>query len=460
MRGWVVLHGMLLQKRQSSCCWRACLHLLVHVAFLPGVIPPLLPPPLPHAHLLAVTRAEAGQSKRLLLLDRAAGWEMADQLPLDIGPRYFVAAAARVADSAGAPASAGAAADAVAAVDGEAAAAEVAVAEAAAAAEAEGAAAAFEPAFELQLPEGLRRGDRLLLTLPAAAAKQHAKQLRKLEKQGGWRLGLCNLRGALRAARAESICLHALLPGGVHHPEGKPMSCLAPIAYTVVSPGFSSHAGSEGKCSPHEDRQNLSCLSPNAYTAFHGFLFLQAGIEVEVLTPRRSFLLKQVFASIQVYFILHTLPLQQALRWRCSPRPRRQQPHASQRQRAWARCRWADRGAVSWSGLQPAYMCKCCRTVGAAGSACHPHSERLLSRFIRASSIHPPSSGASIVAGSACRRSRLRRGPACWPACCGALRAVRRWSSRMRRLSLRLWRLKVISGGSNLDLADAALCGD
>jgi len=375
VRGWVVLHGMLLYQRQSSCCRRSCLQLLVHGAFLLDTIP-LLPPILLCTRPFAVTRAEAGQRKRLLLLDRAAGWEMADQLPLDIGPRYFVAAAARVADSAGAPASAGAAADAVAAVDGEAAAAEVAVAEAAAAAEAEGA-AVVEPAFELQLPEGLRRGDRLLLTLPAAAAKQHAKQLRRLEKQGGCRFGLCNLRGALRAARAESICLHALLPGGVHHPEGKPMSCLAPIAYTVVSPGFLSHAGSEGKCSPHGDRQNLSCLPPNAYTAFHGFLFLQAGIEVEVFTPPEAAAAPRIAAAEGMG------PLQVGRRgWVLAEAPAR------------------------ISGLSY-------KALGAAGSACHPRILNIfLSRFIRASSIHPPSSGASTAPGSGCR---LHRAHCCFP---------------------------------------------
>ncbi|PRW45242.1 ABC transporter (ISS) isoform C [Chlorella sorokiniana] len=133
-----------------------------------------------------VTRAEAGQRKRLLLLDRAAGWEAVDQLPLDAGPRYFVAAAARVAapaesaevataaaEAAAGDAAAEAAVDATAATD-----------EAAAGAAAGEVEAGAEPVFELELPEGLRRGDRLLLTLPAAAAKQHAKQLRKLEKQG------------------------------------------------------------------------------------------------------------------------------------------------------------------------------------------------------------------------------------------------------------------------------------
>lgn len=145
------------------------------------------PSPLPTTH--TVTRAEAGQRKRLLLLDRAAGWEAVDQLPLDVGPRYFVAAAARVAAPAD-PAEAVAAAtaegaatsEAEAAAAGEASAADEAAA-AAATAEAEAAAGAQ---YELELPEGLRRGDRLLLTLPATAAKQHAKQLRKLEKQGAW----------------------------------------------------------------------------------------------------------------------------------------------------------------------------------------------------------------------------------------------------------------------------------
>ena len=142
-------------------------------------------PPAPHA----VSRAEAGQQKRLLLLDRSAGWEVAEELNLDVGPRYFAAAAVPAARPS---AEAAEAAAAGAAEAGEEAAADAAGGEAGAAAGAgpEAAAAAAEaaaaPEFDLQLPEGLRPGDRLLLTLPVAAAKQHAKQLRKLEKQGGW----------------------------------------------------------------------------------------------------------------------------------------------------------------------------------------------------------------------------------------------------------------------------------
>lgn len=106
---------------------------------------------------------------------------MADELPLDIGPRYFAVAAQPSPSAPQAP-------------DGgklqEASAAAAAEQPAAAAAEEGAAAAAPDPAapegFELQLPAGLRPGDRLLLTLPAAAAKQHQKQLKKLEKQGGW----------------------------------------------------------------------------------------------------------------------------------------------------------------------------------------------------------------------------------------------------------------------------------
>ena len=46
--------------------------------------------------------------------------------------------------------------------------------------------------YELLLPEGLRAGDRLLLTLPTAAVKQHQKQLKQLGKQGGWTMpGAC-----------------------------------------------------------------------------------------------------------------------------------------------------------------------------------------------------------------------------------------------------------------------------
>jgi hypothetical protein len=147
---------------------------------------PLRPPP------LAVTRAEAGQQKRLLLLDRAVGWEVAEQLPLDLGPRYFAAAAvpagpaATVQADGGADASAAAeagpsgGAEAAAAPGPETAAGEAAAGELAAAA----AAAAEGAEFQLAIPTGLRAGDRLLLTMPAAAAKQHAKQLRRLEKQG------------------------------------------------------------------------------------------------------------------------------------------------------------------------------------------------------------------------------------------------------------------------------------
>lgn len=38
--------------------------------------------------------------------------------------------------------------------------------------------------YRLQLPDGLRPGDRLLLTMPAAAARQHRKRLKALEQQG------------------------------------------------------------------------------------------------------------------------------------------------------------------------------------------------------------------------------------------------------------------------------------
>lgn len=106
----------------------------------------------------AVTRAESGQQKRLLLLDRSGGWEVAEELPLDLGPRYFAAAALQAAPLV----------EPAADVD----AAEVAAAE------------QLAPEFELQLPGGLRAGDRLLVTLPTAAAKQHQKALKKLELQG------------------------------------------------------------------------------------------------------------------------------------------------------------------------------------------------------------------------------------------------------------------------------------
>lgn len=76
-------------------CWRSC-----WVASLVSPQRPCPQPPPNHRPAPAspaVTRAEAGQRKRLLLLDRAASWEAVEQLPLDVGPRYFVAAAARVA---------------------------------------------------------------------------------------------------------------------------------------------------------------------------------------------------------------------------------------------------------------------------------------------------------------------------------------------------------------------------
>lgn len=138
-----------------------------------------------------MTRAEAGQQKRLLLLDRTAGWEAAEELPLDLGPRFFAAAAKPAAAPAPPPIAPEAAEQPVpASVAAVAAAGEAELAGAAAECEAKTAAAAAaapQPAgaiFELQLPEGLRAGDRLLLTLPAAAAKQHQKRLRKLERQG------------------------------------------------------------------------------------------------------------------------------------------------------------------------------------------------------------------------------------------------------------------------------------
>jgi hypothetical protein len=142
--------------------------------------------------LPAVSRAEAGQQKRLLLLDRGAGWGVAEEVLLDVGPRHFAAAAVPAAVSAPAAEEAAAAVStAGAAEEGAAAAASEAEAAAAAGLEqgaVETADAAAEAAavagFELQLPEGLRPGDRLLLTLPAAAVKQHQKQLKKLGKQG------------------------------------------------------------------------------------------------------------------------------------------------------------------------------------------------------------------------------------------------------------------------------------
>ena len=122
---------------------------------------------------------------------------MAEELSLDVGPRHFAAAAVPAAvpvPAAAAAAEAAAAGGAGEAAEGAAAAA-ASEAEAVAAAgleeggaveAAEAAAAAAAAAeFELLLPDGLRAGDRLLLTLPAAAVKQHQKQLKKLGKEGG-----------------------------------------------------------------------------------------------------------------------------------------------------------------------------------------------------------------------------------------------------------------------------------
>jgi hypothetical protein len=123
--------------------------------------------------LPAVSRAEAGQQKRLLLLDRSAGWGVAEEVLLNVGPRHFAAAAVPAA----VPAHSAAVEEAAGAAEEGAAAAAAAGLEEGAVESAEAAAAAA--GFELQLPEGLRPGDRLLLTLPAAAVKQHQKQLGK-----------------------------------------------------------------------------------------------------------------------------------------------------------------------------------------------------------------------------------------------------------------------------------------
>ena len=103
------------------------------------------------------------------------------------------AAAAVPAPSAAAAEVAAAAVSAAGAAD-EGAAAAASEAEAAAAAsfdqgaglECAGAAAAAATEFELQLPEELLPGDRLRVTLPAAAVKQFRTELDRLKNQGGW----------------------------------------------------------------------------------------------------------------------------------------------------------------------------------------------------------------------------------------------------------------------------------
>ena len=125
-----------------------------------------------------VSRAEGGQQKVLLVLDRAAGWEVAEELPLDFGPRFFSAAALAAQPAPGA----------APAAEGDAAAAAAAAGEAEAVAAGGDAAAAAGPGgdrrFALELPPGLRPGDRLQLTLPPEAQRQHAKVLRSLQRQG------------------------------------------------------------------------------------------------------------------------------------------------------------------------------------------------------------------------------------------------------------------------------------
>lgn len=107
-----------------------------------------------------VSRAEAGQQKQLLVVDRGQGWEVAEEIALDVGPRFFSAAAAPQQPTVPA---------------------EAAAAEAESADETE---AQAQESYALELPVGLRAGDRLQLTLPLAAQKQHGRLLRSLQKQG------------------------------------------------------------------------------------------------------------------------------------------------------------------------------------------------------------------------------------------------------------------------------------
>eukprot|EP00887_Chlorella_sp_A99_P004143 scaffold23.g4143.t1 len=138
-----------------------------------GLPPSLFPPGLPtytgHYHrphtvpgtrIRYVSRAEAGQQKQLLVVDRGQGWEVAEEIALDVGPRFFSAAAAPQQPTVPA---------------------EAAAAEAESADETE---AQAQESYALELPVGLRAGDRLQLTLPLAAQKQHGRLLRSLQKQG------------------------------------------------------------------------------------------------------------------------------------------------------------------------------------------------------------------------------------------------------------------------------------
>ena len=267
--GWPCLAGRVPCGAACLPFARPCLSWAVrHVP--PKLLHPL-PPLRPSSPLPAVTRAEAGQRKRLLLLDRSAGWDAVDQLPLDIGPRYFAAAAARPPAPPPAPeAAAAAAGDGAAAVDCEAAAGEAAAGEAAvdaAAAEAVAEAAAeAAPEYALELPEGLRPGDRLLLTLPAEAAKQHAKRLKKLEKQGGrgggW--GVVGLWGCRTPAALRCWCLRPSLRRAVHGPDAP---LVAAAFYTPAAPSLCRLTHSHTLPFPWPPRS-----SPT-------------GIEIEVFTP-------------------------------------------------------------------------------------------------------------------------------------------------------------------------------
>jgi hypothetical protein len=139
-----------------------------------------------------VSRAEAGQAKALLVLD--ARWRAVEEVPLDLGPRHFALAATAPAAPAGGGGEGGGG-PAAAAEGGNAAAAAEAVGEreepgegepaagkaatTAAAAEAEAAAV-----LGLALPAGLRRGDRLRLTLAPAAGGAAAAERRLLRALG------------------------------------------------------------------------------------------------------------------------------------------------------------------------------------------------------------------------------------------------------------------------------------
>ena len=97
---------------------------------------------------IAVSRGEAGQQKALLVLDAAAGWKVQEEIPLDVGPRHYDVKYPLVVDPGESEQSTAAA------------------------------------ATTLSLPEGLRRGDRVRLTLAPEHIKSQTKSLKSLTAQG------------------------------------------------------------------------------------------------------------------------------------------------------------------------------------------------------------------------------------------------------------------------------------